>query len=475
MPPGALRPWRHAEVLRLLAAAALCAAPWPADAALRRSGEQASTALRGAEHAQLPIRIELKYGTPSASLRRHGARRARSFVQLQTSTAAGEQDPGTAAKELLHGDLTGAPPPVSLYGTVYVGTPKQEFSVTFDTGSGNLILPSRRCSTSTCLQHRTYDSGGSATAQEIAFLDQDISTPLPTDGSRETVHLSVGAGSVAGYLVRDKVCLGPNENLCSMTTMISATEMSEEPFGLFPYDGILGIGLPAASVERSFNFLGNIADEGTMAANRFAIWLAAAGDTDASELTFGGINEQRVGSAILWLHVSGLGTGEHSANGGLWQVPLGDVVVANARMNVCGKGCWAAFDSGTGVIAGPSAVITPLVTTVAVNEDCSNYNTLPDVGFAFGHDVLFLEPMDYVRRDGNKCYHQFLELDVPPPRGPVLLLGAPFLKKYYTIYDRESLRVGLALAAHKIPSQKADETIQEAAKRLMVRPEISKK
>ena len=40
------------------------------------------------------------------------------------------------------------------YGRVHVGSPAQEFTMLFDTGSGNLILPSTRCESEACKAHR---------------------------------------------------------------------------------------------------------------------------------------------------------------------------------------------------------------------------------------------------------------------------------------------------------------------------------
>merc|ERR1719161_1356913 len=135
---------------------------------------------------------------------------------------------------------------------------------------------------------------------------------------------------------------------------------------------------------------------------------------------------------------------------GYWQVAMEDVTVANVRQGLCNGtgGCQVAVDTGTSLLAGPTDIINTLIDRLNVNDDCSNYAKLPNLGFVVRGRALNLKPEDYVDKSSDGCSVALMTLDIPPPKGPLFIFGDPFLRKYYTVYDRVNLRVGFALAAH---------------------------
>merc|ERR1719421_460322 len=114
--------------------------------------------------------------------------------------------------------------------------------------------------------------------------------------------------------------------------------------------------------------------------------MANADDDDPSEITFGKINEDRIGSDVMWFPVSNYKTG-------LWQATLKDFTKGGKHLHLCGsKGCQVGFDTGTNAIVGPSRIMSPLLEQLNINQDCSNYAALPNIGFQFGDYELTLEP-----------------------------------------------------------------------------------
>merc|ERR1719488_417580 len=73
---------------------------------------------------------------------------------------------------------------------------------------------------------------------------------------------------------------------------------------------------------------------------------------------------------------------------------------------------------------------------------------MPTLGFMVGEHVLNLQPGDYIDQGPDGCEVSLMPLDVPPPNGPLFIFGAPFLRKFYTVYDKKNRQVGFAAARH---------------------------
>eukprot|EP00928_Gymnodinium_smaydae_P072049 TRINITY_DN55488_c0_g1_i1.p1 TRINITY_DN55488_c0_g1~~TRINITY_DN55488_c0_g1_i1.p1 ORF type:complete len:459 (+),score=25.28 TRINITY_DN55488_c0_g1_i1:63-1379(+) len=321
---------------------------------------------------------------------------------------------------------------MAYFGEVAVGNPPQKFSVVFDTGSGNLIVPGTSCTSRACTMHERYRP-----------KDSHASTRVMCDGSRvpwfgrpDEIKITFGTGNIVGECRQDTICIG---HACSDVSFIASIDESEQPFTSFSFDGILGLALQGMTLGSTFSVTEMLWANHAMRHPQFAVYFADS-DKEASEIRFGDVNEEYVGSELFWVNVTG--------DSGYWEVRIEDITFDNEPQRIC-QDCKVAVDTGTSQLAGPSNVIAKLRSSLGqMGLSCSNISAYPKLGFLIGKHIMNLMPSDYVDESTN-CALSLMTLDIPPPKGPIFVFGIPFLQRFYSVYDFANKRVGFALAKHR--------------------------
>jgi len=307
------------------------------------------------------------------------------------------------------------------WGAMSLGTPPQQFKVIFDTGSGNLIVPSASCTVPGCQPHHKYANNASTTAEAIVNEKGE--------GSSE---ITFGTGQIEGDFFQDNLCIG--DSLCITANFIAAERETTEPFQEIPFDGIMGLGFNDLSMGDGFNIVDDLVSKGALPGGQISFFLTDGGD---SEVTFGGYRPENLASDIVWAPVK---------KQSYWQVSIDDITFDNVPKGLCNGGCEVAVDTGTSMLAGPSDLVDKLSNMVGAKDDCSNFNSLPKIGFQIGDKILNLKPDDYMDRSSSDCSFSLMSLDVPPPKGPLFIFGDPFLRRFLTVFDRQQSRVGFGVA-----------------------------
>lgn len=328
--------------------------------------------------------------------------------------------------------LTGVVHKTAYYGNIEVGHPAQTITVVFDTGSGNLIIPSESCEDKACQKHKRFDTKKSTSVMQM----QADGSAADHFKQRDQLTVTFGTGEITGEFLYDDVCIGA---LCTPMQFIGAIHETDEPFGSFSFDGVLGLALGEMTQGPKFSIMDQLNEAGQLKDALFSVFLSDSNSED-SEITFGEIKHDHMVGDMFWVPVS--------RKSGYWQVSIEDIAIDNKKQTLCAD-CQVAVDTGTSMLAGPSHVIRELRTRLQVANDCSNYHFLPDLGFVVSGHVMNLKPQDYVDNDGSYCSVSLMSLDVPPPNGPLFIFGDPFLRKFFTAYDRINRKVGFAVARHR--------------------------
>lgn len=98
----------------------------------------------------------------------------------------------------------------------------------------------------------------------------------------------------------------------------------------------------------------------------------------------------------------------------------------------------------TSSVGSPSLPPPPFYRPTQSYVDCSATN-LPDFTITLSGNSFVLKQKDYISKTVfNACYTIFTSQKIEGADASLWSLGAPFLRVYYSIYDRGQDRVGFA-------------------------------
>ncbi|KAJ7510848.1 acid protease [Mycena galericulata] len=310
-------------------------------------------------------------------------------------------------------------------GTVSIGTPAQKFVIDFDTGSSDLWVPSKSCTSSTCKKKSTYSSASSSTSSKKSG----------------TFSIQYGDGStVSGPIYTDSVTVAgvkvTKQYLSPVTTLSSS-------FADDPADGILGLAFPAISNLKENPFFVNADAQGTVSANQFGFFLASSG----SELYLGGTETSKYSGDIEYNAVD--------SSGGFWQATGAKALVGGSSAVT---GFQTIIDSGTTLMYGPPAAIKKLFAKVSGSKlfDSTNgyysypCDSPPEISFSWGGKDWTITAANLnlgtTESGSSDCVSSLAAQDLGLGTD-VWLLGDAFMKNVYTVFDFDQGAVGFGKLA----------------------------
>ncbi|KAL1708489.1 aspartic peptidase domain-containing protein [Schizophyllum commune] len=321
---------------------------------------------------------------------------------------------------------------VAWQGNVSIGTPPQSFRIDFDTGSADLWVPSKSCTSDDCADKSKFDpSASSSNKQQPGNFSINYA-----DGSNVQGDIFTDTVNAAGIEVKDQY--------------FSAVDSVSSTLGDEAIDGIMGLAFPRISNLAQDPFFVHAKSSNAISTYQFSFYLT---EGPGSELYLGGTNKDKYTGDVEF-HDIDESSGHWEVTGGTARV-AGQEVVNNFTTIV---------DSGTTLIYGPPESVKKLFDAVegAYEQDKANgyyaypCDKAPKIAFNYGGmDIEISEDnlnLGKVDESSSDCIAAISAQDLGLGEG-TWLLGDAFMKNVYTVFDMDKKAVGFAALANSGASQ----------------------
>ncbi|KAI8814933.1 aspartic peptidase domain-containing protein [Cladochytrium replicatum] len=302
----------------------------------------------------------------------------------------------------------------------------QTFSMDLDTGSSDTWVRGASCTS----------SDGSCTGSKLSTSDSTLTS------AGASFSTSYGSGSVSGKIYKGPVAIG-GAKASSLYFGVSTKET-----GFSGNDGLIGLGYKslsqiASSVSGQTNFFDALGFTG--ANNVFAFYLSNAADGDFGEVTFGGVDTTKYSGTIKYAPLTSQTYWEFSFSGSTF-------TVGSSTGNLYKSYPSAIADTGTSLVILETSVANAINKAIGATYSSSDgvylvscSASLPSVKFTVAGSTYTFAPSEYLFNDSGTCFTGFTQ---GASSFGLSILGDVFLRKAYSVYDKNSNRVGFAPAVH---------------------------
>eukprot|EP00933_Yihiella_yeosuensis_P050714 TRINITY_DN48510_c0_g1_i1.p1 TRINITY_DN48510_c0_g1~~TRINITY_DN48510_c0_g1_i1.p1 ORF type:complete len:443 (+),score=99.41 TRINITY_DN48510_c0_g1_i1:106-1434(+) len=309
----------------------------------------------------------------------------------------------------------------------------QPVPVIYDTGSFEVLVLSKLCSDYSA-SLKVYDAAKSTTFEDLKM----------------TAHHAFASGDVVANEGYDDLKVGDPDSTAEVKHFpfwqIKSHQMTFWHTGNAIFSGIVGL---SHAHEVPEGFSGDpdhdmaLLEHLNMDAFSLCLERGAAGTTPPGWLTFGqSLNDAQKDASLHWQSIKVTGHTHWAAQLSGMKVDMSENPGVDLS-KLCVPSCGALVDSGTSLLSFPVSM-RPLTDKLKsmVKADCSNIHELPNLYFKLGGADIVLPPKAYIYKvptsSGDMCKGEFMEMDKESQFGESFILGMPFLRYYFTIFDKKN-------------------------------------
>ncbi|KIY53016.1 acid protease, partial [Fistulina hepatica ATCC 64428] len=326
----------------------------------------------------------------------------------------------------------------SYYGSIAVGTPPVSYDVIIDSGSADLWLASSSCSSGCSSVGPTFNPSDSST-----FSNKSTA-----------FSITYGSGSAQGYLATDTVQMA-GFSVSSQT--FAVCDVVSDSLITSPVSGLMGFGFKTIAASGATPFWQTLAASGAWDSPLMSVQITRyLNDTSVQSLepggtlTMGFVNESLYRGEIEYTSYPSGVTESY------WLVSLEALTVAGSSVTLpTGSDAYAAIDTGTTLVGGPSEYIKAIYELIEGAEagtgDYEGYYLYPcknsvTIALGFGNSSMWtISPADFEmsRVSSSMCLGAFFDLTTGDS-APSWIVGDTFLKNVYTVLRYDSPAIGFA-------------------------------